>query len=63
MISKTVEIKFDVNWMRENQNETLNNLLQQFVYDIENKLDRRGFAVVNIKCNSKVYCVHKKEVA
>ena len=55
MINKTVEIKFDVNWIKASDNDKLNKILQKSIYELEKNLERDCFAIVNLKCKSKEY--------
>ena len=54
-INKKIEIKFDVNWMSTEKNQELTKILQDALYEMENKLELKNYSVCNLNCKTKVY--------
>ena len=55
-INKKIEIKFDVNWIKDQKvNEKLNSILIDMLEKMEQQLDLKNYAVCNLNIKTKQY--------
>ena len=55
-INKKIEIKFDVNWIKDQQDsDKLNSILINMIEKMEQHLDLKNYAVCNLNIKTKEY--------